>query len=234
MGYLNNQTITVDAILTKKGRELLSKGRELFQITKFALADDEVDYTLWNEAHPSGSNYYGYAIEQLPLLEPIPDETQMMRYKLVTLPRSTPRMPYVTVTPTSVTFQVGEVASITPNTINAGNINLNSRLGYTAILHNSDAAYLLIESNVDDPNQFIRRQDLVGLPEFLSDTEAKKSVFAIGLKFKLIAKQLSSQYINGLRTKVTIIGNETGGATTVDVFVRALSVTMTSPSDPLA
>jgi len=48
MGYLNNQIITVDAILTKKGRELLAKGDGSFNITQFALSDDEVDYTLYN------------------------------------------------------------------------------------------------------------------------------------------------------------------------------------------
>ena len=46
MGYLNNSTITVDAILTKKGRELLSKGQSQFNITQYAVADDEVDYSL--------------------------------------------------------------------------------------------------------------------------------------------------------------------------------------------
>ena len=45
MGYLNNQVITVDAILTKKGRELLAKNDGSFRITQFALADDEIDYT---------------------------------------------------------------------------------------------------------------------------------------------------------------------------------------------
>ena len=62
MGYLDNSSITVDAILTKKGRELLSKGRNSFNITQFALADDEIDYNLWNPAHPLGSSYYGIII----------------------------------------------------------------------------------------------------------------------------------------------------------------------------
>ena len=89
MGYLNNQVVTVDAILTKKGRELLAKGDGSFNITQFALADDEIDYTLYNPNHPSGSAYYGEAIENMPLLEAFPDETQMMKYKLTTLDRGT-------------------------------------------------------------------------------------------------------------------------------------------------
>ena len=86
MGYLNKATITVDAILTNRGRELLAQGgRSAFNITKFAVADDEVDYGLYNVAHPEGSEYYGAIIENMPVLEATPDEQQIMRYKLVTL-----------------------------------------------------------------------------------------------------------------------------------------------------
>jgi hypothetical protein len=52
MGYLNNQVITVDAILTKKGRQLLAQGGSAFNITQFALSDDEIDYSLYNPSHP--------------------------------------------------------------------------------------------------------------------------------------------------------------------------------------
>ena len=95
MGYLNNADVTVDAILTKKGRELLARGDGSFNITQFALADDEIDYTLYNPTHPSGSAYYGQAIENMPLLEAFPDETQVMKYKLSTLPRGTSKLPLI-------------------------------------------------------------------------------------------------------------------------------------------
>ena len=74
MGYLNNNVVTVDAILTTKGRELLAQNNSTFQITQFALADDEIDYTLYNPNHPSGSAYYGEAIANMPLLEAFPQE----------------------------------------------------------------------------------------------------------------------------------------------------------------
>ena len=95
MGFLNNTTITVDAILTKKGRELLAQGTEAFNITKFALSDDEIDYGLWDVTHPNGSDYYGKVIENMPLLEAFPDENHVMRYKLVTLPKTTQKMPII-------------------------------------------------------------------------------------------------------------------------------------------
>ena len=78
MGYLDNSSIIVDAILTKKGRELLSRQDGSFRITQFALADDEIDYTLYNENHPDGSAFYGEAIENLPLIEAIPNENNTM------------------------------------------------------------------------------------------------------------------------------------------------------------
>lgn len=89
MGYLDKSTITIDAILTNRGRELLAKGgvgeTQAFQITKFAVSDDEIDYGLYNVAHPQGSEYYGSIIENMPVLEATPDEQQIMRYKLVSL-----------------------------------------------------------------------------------------------------------------------------------------------------
>jgi|TARA_B100001758_G_scaffold246306_1_gene261075 hypothetical protein len=95
MGFLDNTSITVDAILTKKGRELLAAGDDSFKITKFALADDEIDYNLWDTAHPNGSNYYGAVIENMPILEAFTDQNQVMKYKLVTLEKTTTAMPTI-------------------------------------------------------------------------------------------------------------------------------------------
>jgi len=118
MGYLNNQIITVDAILTKKGRELLAKNDGSFRITQFALSDDEIDYTLYNPNNPSGSAYYGQAIEGMPLLEAFSDETQIMKYLLTTLPRGTARMPIINIGYTNIILKQGASLSITPQTLN--------------------------------------------------------------------------------------------------------------------
>jgi len=82
MGVLDNTTITVDAILTKKGRELLAQGEGKFKITQFALADDEIDYGLYDITHPNGSNFYGAAIENMNLLEAVPNQTLAVKYFL--------------------------------------------------------------------------------------------------------------------------------------------------------
>ena len=78
MGFLDNTTITVDAILTKKGRRRLSQGA--FKITKFALSDEEIDYNLYDITHPNGTDSYGTVIENMNLMEAIPNRTSFMSY----------------------------------------------------------------------------------------------------------------------------------------------------------
>ena len=135
MGYLNNSIITVDAILTTKGREALAKGDGSFQITQFALSDDEIDYTLYDPSHPSGSAYYGQAIENMPLLEAFPDGNQMMKYKLVTLPRGTAKMPILAIGQTNIILKQGQSLAITPQTLNyLGNNETYETSGYTATI----------------------------------------------------------------------------------------------------
>ena len=91
MGYLNNSTRVLDAILTKKGRELLSSGGN-FSVTKFALGDDEIDYQLWDTTHTRGTDFYGAVIDNLPALEPFNDPSEIMKYKLVTRSTGTQAM----------------------------------------------------------------------------------------------------------------------------------------------
>jgi len=135
MGYLNNSVVTVDAILTTKGRELLAKNDGTFRITQFALADDEIDYTLYNPTHPSGSAYYGQAIENMPLLEAFPIETQIMKYKLATLPRGTAKLPVLDLGYSSISLQQGSSLSITPQTLNyLGNNQTYETSGYSATI----------------------------------------------------------------------------------------------------
>lgn len=209
MGYLNNSTITVDAILTKKGRELLARGQDEFKITQFALADDEIDYDLWNPAHPLGSDYYGIIIENMPLVEAFTDEANIMKYKLVTLPKKTARIPVISVPQTSITLTApGQVSTIVPTTINftAG----NATLGYTAILSNSDAATLQV-------NQPVQAGVSPTVPRFIGDAEAAQTISAVGFSFNIVAKQ---QLVSDVTATITIIGNETGGRATINLTVK--------------
>ena len=194
MGYLNNSSITVDAILTKKGRELLARGKDEFKITQFALADDEIDYDLWNPDHPLGTAYYGVTIENMPIIEALPDETQMMKFKLVTLPKKVTRIPVVSVSPNTINFSQG-----------------NRIFGYTAILSDSDAAFIRVTRRAS------RRASMASIPQFIGDNEAAQSVTVTGLQFQVVAKP---QPAAAKKATITIIGNETGGRTTINLTVE--------------
>ena len=152
MGFLNNTSVTVDAVLTKKGRELLARGQDEFQITKFALADDEIDYRLWDVTHPNGSNYYGAVIENMPLLEAFVDENQVMRFTLVSLPKNTAKLPVLEVPSPSLVFNgPGVTQTITPNTRNGS----DAEAGYSFTLHDATIANL---TPVVTPNRRIKKK----------------------------------------------------------------------------
>ena len=133
MGYLNNSIVTVDAILTRKGRELLARNDGSFRITQFALADDEIDYTMWDPTNPLGSAYYGQAIDNMPLLEAFPDETQAMKYLLTTLPRGTSKLPIIDLGYQVLSLYQGASIAITPQTLNyLGGTQTYESSGYVA------------------------------------------------------------------------------------------------------
>ena len=211
MGYLNNATITVDAILTKKGRELLARGRNEFRITQFALADDEVVYDLYNPDHPLGSAYYGAAIENMPIVEALADETQMLKYKLVTLQKGTARIPVVRVAQSTIELNANESVTITPTTVNFG--GGNRRFGYTAILSDSDVANIVATRGA--------RNQAASVPQFIGDSEAAQSITVSGTQFEITAAEL----LNNDRTiTILFIGNETGGRASVTLTVKKVEV----------
>ena len=212
MGYLNNSSITIDAILTKKGRELLARGRNEFKITQFALADDEVDYDLYNTEHPNGSAYYGAAIENMPILEALPDETQMLKYKLVTLPKGTARIPVVSVAQSAITLQAGQTTIIRPDTVNFS--GGNREFGYTIILSDSDAVTIRATKQST-------KSSLATAPQFIGDNEAAQSITLTGQEFEIVAKD---QYDADVIATIVVIGNETGGRAVIDLTVKKLDV----------
>jgi hypothetical protein len=204
MAYLNNEEIIVDAILTKKGREKLAAGEGL-NITKFALGDDEIDYSLYTPDHPKGSAYYDAAIRAIPIIEASPDETQVLRYKLVTLPKGTTKIPFVSAGITNIsTNQNGGPVAISPATSPAG----NTQSGYTAVLANKVAGTIVgsgLTSGVGT------------IPIFLGDQITTTAAVDTGLQFQFIPNPSITQTI---KTTITIYGNETGGSITIPVTVN--------------
>jgi hypothetical protein len=207
MAYLDNSEITVDAILTKKGREKLASGQGL-NITKFALGDDEIDYTLYEPAHPKGSAYYDAAIRAIPVTEASPDETQVLKYKLVTLPKGTTKIPKVEfgVPSISVNQRSGQV-SLTPTTSPSG----NGQSGYTIVLANKNAGSI-VGSGIAAGTGTI--------PVFLGDEITTTAAVERGLTFSFIPNPNTTQTI---KTTITVYGNETGGSQTIPVTVSYIA-----------
>ena len=203
MGYLNNTEITVDAILTKKGRQKLASGQAL-NITKFALGDDEIDYTLYEPAHPKGSAFYDSAIRAIPITEASPDESQVLRYKLVTLQKGTTQIPIVRlVVPSIVVNQTEGGVALSPTTSPAGNTNS----GYTMILADQRAGTLSVTKGA--PSN-------ATTPVFLGDEVSATAQVVSGLEFRFTPNpSLTSDVI----TTITVYGNETGGTQTIPVSV---------------
>lgn len=219
MGYLNNSTINIDAILTNKGREILASNPQNFIITQFALGDDEIDYTLWNEDHSLGSNYYGIAIENLPLLEAIPRETDMLRYKLITMPRNTRYIPSIQLGTSTVTLDAGNTWDITPNVINDNYGGANSTLGYTATISDNSVCSIVVTEMV---------ATTTGGKSVVSsyDDISTQSVTVVGKSFRIIAKSLAT----AATCKLSIVGNETGGFGQITITVNRDQSINWSPS----
>ena len=210
MGYLDNSSVTIDAILTLKGRELLAKGGSEFNITQFALGDDEIDYSLWNPGNPAGSEYYGNVIENMPVLEAIPDESQALRYKLITLPKNSYNIPVVTVsTPTNIILtKGGQQSVITPATNNGG----NASLGYTAIVSDSSVCTIIA-------SQPLTSKFIPSIPRYLGDSADATTLAVSGFQFAITA---ITQPLADKTATITIIANETGGSVTLNVTVKKM------------
>ena len=247
MGFLNNTSVTVDAILTKKGRELLARGQNEFQITKFALADDEIDYNLWDTAHPNGSNYYGAVIENMPLLESFVDENQVMRFKLITLPKNTAKMPVLEVPAPNLSFTgAGITQTISPNTRNGA----DAESGYMFILHDATIANLTPfvstkkkrmkkKGKKKKPGMFQKQmeeaQDKLSItdktisdlqynsgattPVFLNEEERKKSITLTGQKVNVVSRNITTT----TSTNLTVVGVDSGASFNVVITVKPSS-----------
>lgn len=212
MGYLDNTSITVDAILTKKGRELLAQGRNKFQITQFALSDDEVDYDLWNPAHPLGKNYYGVAIESMPVTEAVPDETQVMKYKLITLPKGQLYLPIVSANVSSVTLSTTNQNSVVTvaTSLSDGQVtNQRNDLNrsYTATI--LDSTFVTFEG-ASTTTSFSQIATSV-----TKQVEATSTGGVITLVYKPNTTTAEKT------TKLIISGNDTGGRVVIPITISA-------------
>jgi len=215
MGYLNNSVVTVDAILTTKGRELLAKNDGSFRITQFALADDEIDYTLYNPNHPSGSAYYGEALQNMPLLEAFPQETQTMKYKLTTLPRGTAKLP-ILATVNIVNLKQGQSQVIDPQTLNYFGGNTKEASGYTFTISDSRLMSTFEGVGINTPQaQALNTSTTLG-------TNVSKTVIGTSLSMKATTINTLFSTVTTLYATLTIEGRDSGARISIPVQVNKI------------
>jgi hypothetical protein len=213
MGHLDKNEKVIEAKLTELGRERLAKGEGL-DITQFALSDDEVDYNLWQDNLPREDA--GAIIENLPTYEALVDETQSMRYKLITLEEDLENVPQVEfqagtlpieldANSTSITVQPSTRLQTGPSTTE--DTGLDNTLGYTAIVEDESNLTLSVPSGAepDEPDATIPA--LYGQKQRVEGSDVST---AVGTEFEL-SRNVTNLADGGTdQTEITIIGNETG------------------------
>ena len=134
MAFLDSSTAVIDAILTRKGRELLARNDGSFQITKFAFGDDEINYQLYDATKATDQDA---DILNLPVLEPVSNENVALLYRLITLPKGSLKIANLQISPTSGTINYGENLSVSVSTNNG-----EDSQGYAATVRDTDIAVL--------------------------------------------------------------------------------------------
>ena len=219
MGYLNNTIVTVDAILTTKGRQLMAQNDGSFRITQFALADDEIDYTLYNPTHPSGSSFYGEAIQNMPLLEAFPTETQIMKYKLATLPRGTAKLPVLDLGYSAVTLVQGASLAITPQTLSyLGNTQAYETSGYSATISDVRLMSTFTGIGINTPAA-VSTNSTTTLGTNVSTT-------VIGSQINLRATTVNTLFgaNTQLSATLTVVGLDSGARLTIPITINKTTV----------
>jgi len=220
MAYLSNTSVVVDAILTNTGRQLLSQNDGSFQITQFSLSDDEVDYTLYNPNHPSGSAFYGEAIQNMPIIQAFPQSQEIMKYKLITLPRGTAALPLISIGYSSITLAQGASISITPQTLNyLGATSTFEQDGYTATIGDVRVTAAFNGVGINTTNATA----LNATGTATVGTNVSKTV--IGTTINITATTVNTLFGSNttLYTTLTVVGNDSGAR----LFVP-LQITKTS------
>ena len=216
MGYLNNSVVTVDAILTDVGRQLLSQNNGSFRITQYALADDEIDYTLYNPNHPSGSAYYDEAIQNMPLLEAFPQASQIMKYKLTTLPRGTAKIPILAI-PSSIALKQGQSQVITPQTLNYTGGNTFEQNGYTFTISDIRLFSTYEGVGINTPTAInLNTTTTLG-------TSVSKTVIGTSLNLRATTVNTLFSSTTSLQATLTIEGRDSGARSIIPLTVTSVS-----------
>ena len=217
MAYLNSTSVVIDAILTKKGRELLARNDGSFRITQFSLADDEIDYSLYNPYHPSGSAFYGEAIQSMPVIQAYPEDQEIMKYKLLTLPRGTGAIPVISSIPNSISLVIGTPLSISPSTANYnGSSTFFETSGYQFTIGDVRTMSSFTATGINTPEATaLNTTTTIG-------TNVSKTVIGTTLNMTAttIRTLFGSSTSSTLSTTLTIVGRDSGARLSIPVTIK--------------
>ena len=196
MGYLSNTSVVVDAILTNTGRQLLAQNDGSFQITQFSLSDDEVDYTLYNPNHPSGSAFYGSAIENMPIIQAFPESNE------------------------TIVLKQGSSLSLTPQTLNyLGATSTFEQSGYVATIGDVRTMSAFNGVGINTPNATA----LNATGTTTVGTNVSKTV--IGTTINMTGTTVNTLFGSNstLYTTLTIVGRDSGARLFIPVQITKVT-----------
>jgi hypothetical protein len=237
MGFLDSTTSTIilDAVLTIKGRELIARGDGTFRISKFAIADDEVDYT--------NIQKYGRTVgiekieKNTPVFEALANGSYAQKYKCVSI--SNPnliRLPTLSLTGTGLdsTTDVLSIGNVTTRTRTLSveqtireETSIDTQLRDLTFLVNLDSRFLNIQGRTPDNIDGLRRATYL-----LNKDAGENSVGGSRLTFTLGVQSIpesnftiygSRENKNIIKTYVVISGTASGATKQFEVRISKTS-----------
>jgi hypothetical protein len=246
MGFLNHATnnVIIDAVLTDKGRELLSRNDGSFKISRFRLSDDEVDYSVIEQyGIPLGKE----KIEKnTPIFEALTSENLALKYPLITLDNNTQVVyayPEIVLDGTTLPISITTHSESQPNkkvaivniktSINQDvDFNLNKSRLVDEFFKVKVFNKLLKVTNADSVDNIVNSSDITtfnvlaksreSTREFRGQSVAKIEVIAAG-----ITNDSSYRYYSlasdrtTIKTQIQIIGNRTNSSLIVPITITS-------------
>jgi len=206
MAFLDNSgDIILDAVLTDIGRKKMADGN--FTIETFALGDDEIDYSLFNSGHASGSAYYDLEILQTPVMEAATKQASSIKYGLMSIERTDLLfMPTMKVNQkiSDALVKSGSMFLLAANTKTYDNLKaFTTTVGESKVLSPSSATpdrSIVLETGIEDSTRSATRENRTAM---LSSTN---------LLDRNIQIKFDSRFLSGIRTATSgrFANNEKG------------------------
>jgi hypothetical protein len=156
----------------------------------------------------------------MPLLEAFPDEQQIMKYKLTTLPRGTAKLPVLDLGYASITLKQGAKLAITPQTLNyLGNVQAYETSGYSVTIGDVRLLSNFVGTGINNTAPSITSST--------STTGTNVSKTVTGTQINITATTINTLFGTNtqLRTTLTVIGLDSGARVTIPLTITQNQLT---------